>query len=305
MEGRLLIDGVDVFKTYGVYVTQGGWNELVSMPNLKEITKNDWQEEDGIEADLTAPVLDTKNVSVKFCISTEFDRHFEFLSLLSKGAYHTFECISICRTFKLRMISANSLTLSNGIGLLTIRFANDFPLMGYSYNEPMSGLLANDRWILDNRPLTDYGCRLLLGTISEVTKPSEAKQNLLQNYKAAAGANYDSERVTFKSKDVKLNCLMTANTLEELWRNYDALLYDLTRPNERILYNSDIEHGFPFYYKSCQVQEFLPTECWIRMTLIVVFTHDFTKKKKFVLASENGFIIITEDSEKEIEITNW
>ena len=62
MEGRLFIDGGDAYLQYGAYVVNGGWNELVAYPPLKPVESNDWQEEDGIEADLSAPVLDTREV---------------------------------------------------------------------------------------------------------------------------------------------------------------------------------------------------------------------------------------------------
>lgn len=43
MSGKLYIDGYDVYKQYGVYVTDGGWNTLVAMPPLKDVEKNDWR----------------------------------------------------------------------------------------------------------------------------------------------------------------------------------------------------------------------------------------------------------------------
>ncbi|MCC8036700.1 MAG: hypothetical protein LIP02_00965 [Bacteroidales bacterium] len=67
--GSLYVDGYDVYKQFGMYVVSGGWNELVAYPPLKTVNYNDWQEEDGIEADLSAPVLNTREVSIKFAIS--------------------------------------------------------------------------------------------------------------------------------------------------------------------------------------------------------------------------------------------
>ena len=53
MSGRFYIDGKDAFTEYGIYVQEGGYNELVAFPPLKAVTSNDWQEEDGIEPDLS------------------------------------------------------------------------------------------------------------------------------------------------------------------------------------------------------------------------------------------------------------
>ena len=66
---------------------------------------------------------------------------------------------------------------------------------------------------------------------------------------------------------------MRADTLEELWCNYDALLYDLILPNTHNLWVRELNKEFPFYYKSCQVTEFYPTDkIWLQFTLTVTFT---------------------------------
>lgn len=72
--GRLYIDGDDAYKQYGVYVVKGGWNDLVAFPPLKTVPSNDWQEEDGIEADLSNPVLNTKEVQLKVAFSGTYSR---------------------------------------------------------------------------------------------------------------------------------------------------------------------------------------------------------------------------------------
>ena len=86
MINRLFIDGNDAYLQYGVYVTSGGYNELVAFPPLKSVESNDWQEEDGVEADLSAPVLNTREVQVKFAFSGLFSRFCAFIELLSDGA---------------------------------------------------------------------------------------------------------------------------------------------------------------------------------------------------------------------------
>ena len=43
MKGKLYIDGFDAYTVYGVYITEGGYNELVAMPALKAVETNDCQ----------------------------------------------------------------------------------------------------------------------------------------------------------------------------------------------------------------------------------------------------------------------
>ena len=63
---RLYIDGLDAFTNFGLLILSGGYNELLAYPPLKPVAYNDWQEEDGIEPDLSNPKLDTKTFSIRF-----------------------------------------------------------------------------------------------------------------------------------------------------------------------------------------------------------------------------------------------
>ena len=304
MIGRLYIDGNDAYTSYGVYVVQGGWNELIAYPPLKVVDSNDWQEEDGIEADLSSPVLNSREVQLKIAISGLYSRFPALIELLSDGAYHTFECAYIQRHYKLRLVSLPNLAVAKTLGTATLKLADDFPLSGYNYAAPESSVMSCDDYTFDGVNFTDYGVRILKGTLDEVMKIPAVKLNLLRNIGTQAGAQYDGKRVTYKSKDVKIQCLLRAATLTELWRNYDALLFDLIRPNERLLWVNDLEAEFPFCYKSCQVTEFYPDgKIWIQFTLTVTFTSMLRLRDDgFVFAAENGIIIFTEDNDNAIEM---
>lgn len=274
--GSLYVDGFDVYEQFGLYVVAGGWNELVAMPPLKTVKTNDWQEEDGIEVDLSAPVLNTREVSIKFAVAGLFSSFFDLLDVLSDGAYHTFVCTEIGRTYRLRLTQQPNLKGLKLLGHATLKFADDFPLNGYRYNAPQTTILQTEDYLFDDVPFSRYGVRIIKGTYDEITRSAAVKQNMLRNINSQSGAIYDPEQVTFKSKDVKLYCLMRAETLDELWNNYDALLYDLIRPGERLLGVDALKQEFPFYYKSCQVTEFCPTgRIWMQFVLTITFTHGF------------------------------
>jgi len=304
MTGRLYIDGHDAYLQWGVYVVVGGWNEAIAYAPLKTVEFNDWQEEDGIEADLSDPKLNAKEISLNFAYSGLYSRFIEFVNLLADGAYHEFNCVHIRRQFTLRMTQMPNLDHAATLGFVSIKFSNDFPLKGYAYREPSSSVVRAEDYLIDGVPFTDYGCRILKGSLSEVMKSAAVKPNLLRNIATQPGAIYDGAVVTFKSKDVKLNCLMRADTLDELWRNYDALLFDLIRPDERLLEVSELEQTFPCFYKSASVSEFYPDDkIWLAFTITLTFTHSFRLEgDDYVLASEDGIIIFTEDGENAIEM---
>ncbi len=128
MIGKLYIDGKDTYALYGVFVVNGGYNELLAFPSLKKIDSNDWAEEDGIEPDLYSPVLDTRELNIKFSHHGIDARFGAFVELLSDMAYHTFDFREIGKTYKLRLVNQTSLSLAFRLGLFTLRFADDFPL---------------------------------------------------------------------------------------------------------------------------------------------------------------------------------
>lgn len=275
MNERLYIDGVDVYTTYGVYVVEGGWNDLVAFPPLKDYESNDWHEEDGIEADLSAPVLDTRDASVKFAFGTPA-KLMAFVETLADGAYHEFNCASIGRSYKLRMTEHTNLVLANLLGSVTIKFADDFPLADYTYSAPYSTVDECDDYQIDGVNTTDYGVRVLQGSLANILQVSNVKENMLREIDTVAGATYDGETVTYEEKDVKLNCLMRAETLTELWNNWDALLYNLSQPEERQLYVSSLDKTFPCCYKECAVSSFYPEDkIWLEFSLTLTFLSDF------------------------------
>lgn len=301
--GSLYIDGGDAYALYGVWVVRGGYDELVAMPPLKSVDANDWHEEDGVEVDLSAPVLNTRTVAIKLAISGYDSRWHSFIGKVADKAYHLFEFKEIGRTYRLRLTSNPDYEEIRTLGTSTLRFADDFPLRGYSYKSPLADMARDSGYQMDGRDLTEYGVRILRGTFASIVKTADTKQNLLRNIDTKAGAIYDNGDVTFKSKEAKLTCLMRAESLAALWRNWDALLYDMTRPDERLLYVEKLEQEFPFYYKSCQVIDFAVADRpWLQFTLTIVMTGDFRiDDDDFVLAAENGIIVFTENGDKAVE----
>ena len=303
--GTLYIDGNDAYRQFGVSVVKGGYDDIIAMPPLKKPQTNDWQEEDGIEADLTEPVLDAREISVKFAIAGMFNRYEEFVALLADGAYHIFNFAEIQRKYKLRLVSCPTKDDVRRLGVITLKLADDFPMFEYEYSEPETNIRPKDDYYIDNVDVAEYGVRILEGTRKEITAIPEVKKNLEIESDYTAGKTYDPNIVTFKSMDAKINCLIHAENLEQLWRNYDALLYNLIQPEERELYSKELEHTFFFYYKSCKVTSFSPKDSWLQFTLTLTLTGNIrlSADGDFVLAAENGDIIITEDGVYAIDMT--
>lgn len=296
MTGRFYIDGKDAYSEFGIFIAEGGYNELLSYAPLKAVESNDWPEEDGQEFDLSAPALDTRELVLKFA-AHRVQRVGAFVELLSDHAYHTFDFRSIGRTYKLRLASQSALNLAGRLETFSLKFDNDFPLPdNYTYVEPQSDLVAQSGYELDARSLAEYGVYILKGSDAEIQKSPAVKKNLLQNLKGQHGATYDGEVVAFQTKEVKLSCLMRAKTMDEFWRNYNALLYDLIRPGERSLYVDNTGYEYPCYYKNCSTTQFHPVgRIWFQFNLTLVFTSFRVGDDEYLLASEDGEWVMSED----------
>ena len=99
MKNSLFIDGRDAFLEYGVFVEQQGFRQLIQFATFKKVDTTDWPEEDGIEADLTNPQLDTRTLQIQFCI-TDIRYAENLFDKLTVGAYHAFEFREIKKTWQ-------------------------------------------------------------------------------------------------------------------------------------------------------------------------------------------------------------
>ena len=304
MTGKFNIDGVDAYKQFGVFISDSGLVSLLQYPPLKKVDSNDWPEEDGEEFDLSNPALDTKTVSVKFA-SHKANRFDVFIAAMSDTGYHDLEVPAIDRTFRLRLSGQQSMTHYPRAEEFALQLSDDFPLREYSYTTPEASTTRVSGYELDGRDLSQYGVVILEGSLSEVLKSPSVKQNLLQNLQRENGVIYDAGHVVFKTKEVKLKCAMVAHSFDEFWRNYDALLYDLTRPSERLLFVEYTGFEYPCYYKSCTSSKFLFTsgKIWWVFDLTLVFTSFRVEGDLYFLSSEADEWVITEDDDLAIDLT--
>lgn len=299
MKGKLYIDGVDAYLHYGIFVEQYGYKALVQYPSLKDVQTNDWPEEDGIEADLSDPKLDTKQLSISFCRSWKYQID-ELIDALSKTPYHTFRFEELGRSYRLRLVSQPNKNVLRNLEKFTLQFADDFPLSGYAYQIPVSVGVTQNMYDLDARSFADYGIWILQGSDAEIEKSPAVKKNLLVDLNGKNGVTYYGEKVVFEAKDVTLKCLLKAPDLPTFWRNYDALLYDLIRPGERQFYSERLGEEYPCYYKSSTVSRFEVLKnggVWCEFSLTLVFTCFRVGEIYYLLASEDNELIMLEDLE--------
>lgn len=299
MIGKTYIDGVDIYSAFGAFVVRGGYNGLLSFPHLKAVDTNDWPDEDGIETDLTNPVLDTKEFIVSFAAKTEAGALALIHSLTTGGAYKYFTFNEIGKFALLRLLSQSAMQVNNGLVLFSLQLADDFPLSGYTYTTPASTMVDQKDYTINGTQAANYGLWILQGTRSSIKKTAATKSNLITNINTKSGASYDGENVFLKSKEITLSCVLTAGSKTEFWRNYNALLYDLTRPGLQFL-GFDSNQLEAFYYKEFSVSglTITPSKIWVELSITLVFPNlALISSLDFILAAESGEPIPTENNE--------
>lgn len=272
---RLYIGVADVLEYSYVCTAFGGFDELIAFPPLKTPPANDWHEERGFDPDLSAPVLDTREVTLRLSATGQWDYE-GTIGMLEVSPVIDVRAPSIGRSWSLRFIAPTGGANASTFGL---KFADDTPMQGYTYQPPNAE--KEREWILSTsrrddfvitespkRSFADYGARVLGDVVDEMERRNEVKTGLLRKFSTKPGAFYDKSAMFFeKGGDRQVQLLMRADTLAELWRNYDALLFDLIRPGARRYKDA------PFYYSSCRVDKFIPDEPrpWLQFTLTLTF----------------------------------
>lgn len=85
------LNGRNLFTDFGL-VIQTGTQNLLCMPERKDLLQNNWREQNGTEYDLTAPVFKDKEVVLKVAFMADDDTDFwqkyqEFASEIQQAGY--------------------------------------------------------------------------------------------------------------------------------------------------------------------------------------------------------------------------
>ena len=269
MTTKLTIDGVNILTTYKVTLEKEAYDELIQWPEMRSVEGNDWQEIDGFEPDLSSPVLESRDVTLKFILKGTVADIDSFYAFLGGQPVRSFTFNEIGRTFSLRLVSMPSIKYARTFKLMQVLFAADNPLEGCSYTSPSSSMPEKRDYVIDGAPLSDYGIRVLRGTVSSVIKGADVKPLLIRRSSVINGAKYDENpllndadnsfssqdyetiggsvegvsanwkrskskgTVTYRGRDITLKCLIR-DTTSAAFRNYYALLYNLTKVSQGV-----------------------------------------------------------------------
>jgi len=298
--GKLYIDGRDAWLEYGVFVERGDYKGVIQMPAFKKLDTTEWSEYDGVETDLLAPVLDTRQFQLPLCATNIRYAEDLFNDLAEDGAYHTFQFVELGRTYRLRMVQNGSFSSLLHKGKLTITFADDFPTV--PTGEPLAlgqSKVRQSGYELDGTDFSQFGAYIAKGTDDNIRKAANVRDNLKIDVKSVAGLQYDAESVHFKSKDITLKLLINTDTIADFWLRWNALFAVLLQPEQRQFYSSVQGGKYDCHYKSNSVSKFvlLPNgHVWCEFSLVLTCNGYRPISSWVLLATEDYDWVITEDN---------
>lgn len=265
MGGQFSLDGSTIT---GIYIAEGSYAGIMSYPEMKTPISNNWAEKDGLDVDLEAPKLSSKEFEIKF-VATKNGNLEAFVALVKEGSFHNFTFPDLGVYRSLRLVGGRSHTgLINELREFSLIFSDDFPLDGYVYQAPSSNWFQAQGYVIDGIDLSAYGIAMLEGSEASLLKVANVKKNLTVDSAVKSGVIYDPEMVRFEAEDVQLNLLMRAGNSSEFLRNYNALLYDLARKKARELYFGKNGVTYECYYKSSAIEElYVSPDVWCEFNI--------------------------------------
>lgn len=304
MKDNCYIDGISTYKQYGVWITRGGYNGILTFPEMETPEKNNWKDEDGIEVDLSSPALRPRQISISFLAERQTNIA-EFVLFLSQPGYRTLHVPSLNREWEIRLLEHGANTVYPHDCSFTLIFMEDkfvktessLPTNGIGIRVPYS------TYAIDGKYLHEYGITVQKSK-SEFFKMPAIKQNLTQSFFGVDGQEYDAGVVFFSEKEVTFNCSIFAQDIDLFWLQYNTFFNSLIEPGERTFYADSTEQEYPCYYKKCSNFKLISLTGRVAasFSLTLVFSTFHVGETEYVLATEEDEDIVLEDGETLIDM---
>lgn len=299
MRGIFYIDGVESVQGYGMTVAQYGYRQLIQMPGFKQLDTTEWDEEDGVEVDLTDPQLEARTLQIEFNM-TNIRYAEDLFDELSQGSYHEFYFPELEKTYTLRMLQNGKFSSCVKKGILTLTFADDFPELPTG-NHYAFGKTDIRQWgyEMDGVDFSQFGTWVLEGTDDSIRKAADIKQNLKVSTKNTSGVLYDGSHAFFKAKDVQIRLLINTPGIKEFWKRYNSLFALLLQPESRMLFYNGLQTEYECHYKTSSVSRFdilSNGKVWCEFSITLTFTNYRPTSQYMLLAHEDYDLVLVDVS---------
>lgn len=254
------------------HVAEGGSRELWQFAPLKAPKWQEWQEEDGAEADLSTPRLDAKSGTlILLCASNEDKASVQRLCIKPRRQTRP-------ETPRTLYIQAPELVQGQEViptavkaeheggewWVLSINYTQHQQLLPDRDVQPLNTSLPEaDDFRIDGIKISDFGARVLEGS----TYPFAflpMREWSITKHPLLSGQQPDLYAETrYKTHEVTMHLFWKADTLQRLWSNRKAFLARLTLEGERTIAVRDLGTAYKAVYKSENITAFYPSDNWI------------------------------------------
>lgn len=307
LKEKLFINNQDAYENYGLYIKD--YTPLIPYPPYKSIKTNDWHEQDGVEADLSCPVLSGRSITLQFYTGRPdgVSEAQVFLSDLLSKVYHTFYFPKIGKTYKFRLVSGPSFNQNKRFDKFSLTFAEDNIAIPTEV-VPFVATGIPLGYTIDDADFAQYGCTVLQGTRDSLLKFSQPKEALQNNSNQLSGVIYDSnDIVRLRSKDITIKLHIRTKTISEFWQKWDSLWSSVFAVNTEEGLNAAVRviegDGMTFrcYYKKNAVDRFLFTPeggVWCDFSITFAVLSYNRGDEWYYLAMEDDSPVLFEDGDE-------
>jgi hypothetical protein len=134
MTGEVFIDNNDIWTAYGMILLAGSYNDLLKPSKRKASLSNNWQDENGLEIDLTDPKYEAKTVGLSFILSADseaewWNRYNVFFALIKGSGEHSLyikELSQIYQVYYIEVTSFEQITRIKTVNKVVAKFTISF-----------------------------------------------------------------------------------------------------------------------------------------------------------------------------------
>lgn len=280
LNGLYIIDGVDIWETYGAVILKGSYNSLLSYPSRKTPDYDDWFEQDFIDVDFSKPFFDSTDVTIKIGIYGSakddlLDKLEYFKTFLNKSGERVFNLSGINKDINLRYKGGSNAVSSNlSVGNQfyleqDLLFSNDKPiqLLGggstfdYTFDFTFRGdsseiiptpydYLVWNSFEINNIPVINFGMGVTSFNASSLVFDM-LKEPLQNTYINKSGTQaYVLQPLKNKEKKLTVGLVMAHSDIVTLMNNYSALFQELSKSTPISITNTITNYTYTGFYSN-------------------------------------------------------
>jgi hypothetical protein len=132
MEGKWLINGIDIWLTYGAYIFKGNYNDLLAPPMPRKRLEHEYTDADGVSVDTTTPLTyEARRFNIKVGLKATsaadfWTKYNAFFALISQAGSFSLYIADLDKTYTLLyegVAKAEKLTpIANAAGQVVATF---------------------------------------------------------------------------------------------------------------------------------------------------------------------------------------